>query len=209
LDLTADELAFQPAPGELIEIGQVRRRDGAVTSLRRVGDLGVLHLPLGDPGQHLMGSDGKLHVAAVVSVEPKTTRADQLRGAVAVSRLVDVAAFDTRLRKAGFAVRVDVPGGGGVVIGALPADGNARVEPLPLYADAARGSKMSALLKPGGAPSLGYVLAALAALLAGLGGAALLWRRAAATAARRIAEEDAPLPELVQEVHSDRNDRRW
>jgi hypothetical protein len=199
LDLTADELAFQAAPAELIEIGQVRRRDGAITSLRRVGDADVFNLPLADPGQHLVGGDGRLHVVAVVSVEPKT-RADQLRGAVAVSRLVDVSAFDARLRRAGFAVRVDVPGGGGVMIGAAPAD--ARREQLPLYADAARGAKMTALVPSSGAPSLGYIVGALGLVLAAFAGAALLWRKKPAPL------EDAPLPELVQEVHIDLRDPR-
>ena len=199
LDLTADELAFQPAPGELIEIGQVRRRDGAITSLRRVGDAVVFELPLADPGQHLVGGDGRLHVVAVVSVEPKT-RADQLRGAVAVSRLVDVAAFDARLRRAGFAVRVDVPGGGGVMIGKAPA--GARREALSLYADAARGAKMSALVPSSGLPSLPYVVAALGVLLAAFAGAALLWKN------KKPPPDDAPLPELVQEVHIDLRDRR-
>jgi hypothetical protein len=204
LDLTADELAFQPAPGELIEIGQVQRRDGNVTSLRRVGDVAVFHLPLSDPGQHLMGGDGRLHVVAVVSVEPKT-RGDQLRGAVAVSRLVDVSGLAAKLGKAGLALRLDVPGGGGVVIG--PPAANARVVGLPLYADAARGAKLSALLSSGGAPGAWWVVGAIVALAVGGGGAAWMWRRGGARARAQRWREEAPLPELVQEVHVDLKER--
>lgn len=199
LDLTADELAFQPAPGELIEIGQVRRRDGAVTSLRRVGDAGVFHLPLSDVGAHLVGADGQLHVVDVVGVEPKTGGAE-LRGAVGVSRLVETAALDARLRRLPFALRVDLPGGGGIVVGRAPSD--ARVEALPLYADAARGAKLAALVRAGNLPSAGYLAAATAVLLLALVAAALLWRQ------RPVARDEPPLPDLATEVHIDLRERR-
>jgi hypothetical protein len=199
LDLTADELAFQPAPGELIEIGQVRRRDGAITSLRRVGDAGVFHLPLGDIGTHLVGSDARLHVVDVVGVEPKTG-GDQLRGAVAVSRLVDTASLDARVRKLPYALRVDVPGGGGIVLGRAPADAHA--EELPLYADAARGAKLVALLRAGSLPSLGYLATAAGVLLLALTWAVMLWRY------RPPMRDEPPLPDLATEVHIDLRERR-
>lgn len=194
LDLTADELAFQPAAGELIEIGQVRRRDGAVTLLRRVGDAGVFHLPLADLGAHLLGADGRLHVADVVGVEPKT-QADVMRGSVAVSRLVDVAELATRLGRLPFALRVDTAGGGGIVVGKAPS--RARSEELPLYADAARGAKLVALLPANELPATGYLVGAIAILLAALVAAALLWR----SGAKVVAANDPPLPDLVPEGH--------
>jgi hypothetical protein len=203
LDLTSDELAFRAAPGELIEIGQVRRRDGAVTSLRRVGDAGVFHLPLADVGAHLVGSDGRLHVVDVVSVEPKTG-GDQIRGAVAVSRLVDTGTLDARLSRLGFALRVDVPGGGGIIIGRAPAD--AHTEGLPLYADAAHGAKLVALVRAGSLPSLGHLAGAGALFLLSLIAALFLWR-----SGPRPARDEAPLPDLVpegHEVHIDLRDRR-
>jgi len=202
LDLTADELAFQPAPGELIEIGQVRRRDGVVTSLRRVGDAAVFHLPLADIGAHLVGSDGRLHVVDVVGVEPKTG-GDQIRGAVAVSRLVDTASLEGRVRKLPFALRVDVPGGGGIVLGAASLD--AHVQELPLYADAARGAKLVALLRAGSLPAMGYVVTAAGVLLLALALAAVLWRRGPAATAAGV---EPPLPDLATEVHIDLRDRR-
>ncbi len=192
LDLTADELAFQPAPGELIEIGQVRRRDGTVTLLRRVGE-GLFHLPLADIGARLVGVDGRLHVVDVVSVEPKTG-GDQLRGAVAVSRLVDTGAIDARLRRLPFALRVDVPGGGGIVVGRGAA--GARAEALPLYADAARGAKLVALVPATGLPTMGYLVAAVVILLSSLLAAALLWR-----SAPRGMGSEPPLRDLVPEAH--------
>lgn len=200
LDLTADELAFQPAPGELIEIGQVRRRDGAVTSLRRVGDAGVFHLPLADIGSHLVGSDGRLHVVDVVGVEPKTG-GDQLRGAVAVSRLVDTAALDARVRKMPYALRVDVPTGGGVVLGTAPA--GATEKELPLYADAARGAKLIALMHAGNLPAMGYLVTAAGVLLLALAAAAMLWRQREAEG-----RDEPPLPDLATEVHIDLRERR-
>jgi hypothetical protein len=199
LDLTNEELAFQPQPDEVIEIAQVQRRDGAVTTLRRVGDGGSEHLPLADPGSRLLGVGGHLQVVDVVSVEPKT-RADQIRGAVGVSRVVDTAMLAGRLRRARTALRVDLPGGGGVVIGHAPAEPHE--VSLSLVADAAHGVKVTALAPTGLA--LGYLAGALAAFLAGLGMAAFLWRRATVLA---MAGE-APMRELVSEVHIDlRGDR--
>jgi hypothetical protein len=193
LDLTADELAFHPAPGELIEIGQVQRRDGAVTTLRRVGDGTTPHLPLGEPGTRLIGSAGDLRVVAIVDVDAKT-RADQIRGAVGVARPLDTAALEARILRAGFALRVDAPGGGGAVIGRVPA--SARVESLTLLADAARGAKLTALVPTGAASAL--LIVAVVVLLASLAVAAWLWRRGTATMAA-AADRDAPLPELVPE----------
>ena len=199
LDLTADELAFQPAPGELIEIGQVRRRDGAVTSLRRVGDAGLFHLPLAETGARVIGAEGRLLVVDVVGVEPKTG-GDQIRGAVAVARLVDTGALEARVRRLPFALRIDAPGGGGVILGAAPAD--ARTEALPLYAEAAHGAKLVALVRAGSLPSAGYLAGAVAVLLLSLLGAALLWRGGAAESS-----VEPPLPDLATEVHIDLRER--
>jgi hypothetical protein len=199
LDLTSDELAFQPAPGELIEIGQVRRRTGEVASLRRVGGLPGVHLPLADPGQHLLGNGGELQVVAVVGVEPKA-HADQMGGAVAVARTVDVSTLLSRLRRAGVAMRVTTHDGAEVALGRAPAGGS--VEPLSLYADAAHGATLSALLPSSSLPPLGYLIAAACMLLLGFGGAALTWRRQAPPV------DDSPLPDLVPEVHVDLRDRR-
>jgi len=200
LDLTNEELAFQPAPDEVIEIGQVRRRDGAVTTLRRVGNANTLRLPLAETGPKLMGGDGRLYVVDVVSVEPKT-RADQIHGAVGVSRTVDTATLAVKLRRAGIALRVDLPGGGGVIVGNPPS--NAHTEALALVADAAHGVKVTALTSTG--LGLGYLAGALLALLAGFTVAALLWRRAAVMAQ---AVDDLPLRDLIPEVHIDlRGDR--
>ena len=197
LDLTADELAFQPAPGELIEIGQVQRRDGAVTTLRRVGEGSDLKLPLGDVGTQILTSDGRLHVAAMVSVEPKT-RSDQIRGSVGVSRTVDTVALDVRLRRAGFALRLETPNGGRITIGTPPL--GAHAEPLSLYADAAHGVKLSAMAPPAGLPSLGFVLFAIVVFVGSLVVAGMMWRRGATTA---LPVDDPPLRDLVPEVHID------
>jgi hypothetical protein len=189
LDLTADELAFQPAAGELIEIGQVQRRDGGVTTLRRVGDGALVHLPLGEAGTRLIAADGRLSVVAVVDVEAKT-RADQIRGAIGVARLVDTAALAARVAPDGFALRVDAPGGGGAILGNAPAD--ARTHPLSFYADAAHGARLTALVAAGASASL--LVVAVLILGASLAVAVWLWRRAATVAA-----DAAPLSALVPE----------
>ena len=186
-----------PTPGEHIEIGQVQRRDGSVTTLRRVGDAGGLHLPLGDPGTRLFAGDGQLRVVAVVDVDAKT-RSDQIRGAVGVARPLDTAALSGKLARAGFALRVDAPGGGGAVIGKAPS--NARVEPLTLVADAAHGARLSALAPAGAAASL--LVAAFLVLLASLAAAAWLWKRASAAPATAPADEP-PLRDLVPENEHD------
>lgn len=198
LDLTADELAFHPAPGELIEIGQVQRRDGTVTTLRRVGDVVGFHLPLGDPGTRLFAGDGQLRVVAVVDVDAKT-RSDQIRGAVGVARPIDIAALAAKLSRSGFALRVDAPGGGGAVIGTAPS--SPRVEPLTLVADAAHGAKLTALA-PAGASAILLVVAFLV-LFASLGVAAWLWKRASAAAPLAAPVDEPPLRDLVPENEHD------
>ena len=160
----------------------------------------MFHLPLADIGSHLVGSDGRLHVVDVVGVEPKTG-GDQIRGAVAVSRLVDTAALEAACAGCRYALRVDVPGGGGIVLGRAPAD--ARTEELPLYADAARGAKLVALLRSGSLPSLATRAAAGVLLLA------LAWAAVLGAAAPAVAQRvEPPLPDLATEVHIDLRDRR-
>lgn len=96
LDLTVDELAFRPQPGESIEIGQVSKRTGAVTYLLRLGQKDATHLPLSKPGRHVVVAGDKLLAAAVQTVVPRQ-RADELTGAVAVSKPVDFSPAVARL----------------------------------------------------------------------------------------------------------------
>ena len=194
LDLTAEELAFQPQPGEFIEIGQVRRADHAVTSLRRVGSTAVVHLPLADSGMHLIAAGGELHAAAIVSVEPKQ-RADVLRGAIGVSRRVELGPVAERLAQAGIAARLETTQGS-ITIGHAPA--HARAEAHPLRGDVARSVRLVLLLPARHAPTAGYIVAAIAVLLASLGAAAFLSRRRATPE-----RPDPELPELVSQVYID------
>jgi hypothetical protein len=158
-----------------------------------------VHLPLANPGQHLLGSGGELQVVAVVGVEPKA-HADQMGGAVAVARTVDVSTLLSRLVRAGVALRVTTHDGAEVALGRAHAGGG--VELLSLNADAAHGATLSALLPSSTLPPLGYLIAAACMLLLGFGGAALTWRRYAPPV------DDLPLPDLVPEVHVDLRDRR-
>ena len=109
-DLTADELAFRPSAGELIEIAQIPRPGGPAgpespaRTMLRIPDRGP-DLPMGESGVRMQIWQGAIHVAAIVSVEPRE-RARELRGAVAVDRTLDVSAFSSRVRALGLAARV-------------------------------------------------------------------------------------------------------
>lgn len=202
LDLSADELAFQAQPGEFIEIAQVQRRTGAVLSLRRVGPT-PLALPLGDSGLHLIAHGGQLHVASIVSVEPKE-RADRLRGAVGVSRRVELTALEARLQDLGVGLRLQTSTGT-LTLG--PARPSARGTVMALHADAARGATLWVLAPSAAVPGATWMVAALVLLGSALAAAALFWHRGRAAPLAGDSAE-APLPDLVTEVHVDLRGQR-
>lgn len=195
LDLTAEELAFRPQPGEVIEIGQVFRKDRSIVSLRRVGSAAVLHLPLAAPGHHLIAAGGELHAAEVVDVIPKE-RADELVGAVAVSRRVELAPVAERLAQAGVAARIETAAGS-VTLGSAPAD--AREQPYAFPPEVP--VKLVLLLPEEQIPAPGFLLAAGLLLLVSGIGAKLAWRRPTGFAAEF--EET----QRVNRIHIDLNQR--
>ena len=109
-DLTADELAFRPHAGEIIEIAQIPRQGGpsgpesTPRTMLKIPDRGP-DLPIGQSGVRMQIWQGEIHVAAIVPVEPRE-RARELRGAVAVDRTLDVSQFSSRVRAMGLAARV-------------------------------------------------------------------------------------------------------
>lgn len=109
-DLTTDELAFRPHAGELIEIAQVPRlggpagAEGIPKTMLRIPDRGPA-LPLGQSGISMQIWQGEIHVAAIVSVEPRE-RTRELRGAVAVDQPLDLSTFSSRVRALGLTAKV-------------------------------------------------------------------------------------------------------
>jgi hypothetical protein len=188
LDLTADELAFKPQQGESIEIGQVMNADRRVVPLLHLGEKDVVHLPLGEPGPHLVLADDRLHVVMVAGIAPKT-RSNELRGAVGVSRPVDLSVLRSKLSDEGI--------GGRLMLGAqaLPlgsALGTADAVPVKLSSDP--DLKLIFSVPRHGRTSLLLYLIALVIAAAGIGVALVFYRR-------ELTLENAPLPELVPEQH--------
>ena len=97
-DLTTEELAFRPHPGEHIEITQVRRDGGEPRRLLRLPVEDDLALPL-RAGTHLVVRAGQLHLVTVMSIEPRQ-RADELVGVLAVAKQLDTSAFGAAPRGA-------------------------------------------------------------------------------------------------------------
>ena len=109
-DLTSDELAFRPHPGELIEIAQVPRLvgsagvEGPPQTMLRIPEVGP-PLPMGQSGVRMQVWHGDIHVAAIIAVEPRE-RSRELRGAVAVDQPLDLSSFSSRVRALGLTARV-------------------------------------------------------------------------------------------------------
>ena len=98
-DLTTEELAFRPHPGEHIEITQMRRGGGEPRRLLRLPVESDLALPV-IPGTHLVVQANEIHVVTVVSVEPRQ-RADELVGILAVAKQMDPSPIAQRLAARG------------------------------------------------------------------------------------------------------------
>lgn len=107
-DLTQDELAFRPRPGETVAIGQ----------LSRVGTpLILLALPKGAEAPPIAGAQGPtigiagdgLVISEAVRVTPRE-RADELQGVVAASQRVDLDELSRKLAAEGVSAAVTAGG---------------------------------------------------------------------------------------------------
>ncbi|MCE9575550.1 MAG: serine/threonine protein kinase [Deltaproteobacteria bacterium] len=108
-DLTKDELSFRPAPGETVELGQVQ--DGKAASLLRLPESSAVAAPLTKAGSYLMSSSGALMIGEVQEIMPEPA-VGSMRGALAVSRTVDLARLANKLDKLGGGARLELAGGG-------------------------------------------------------------------------------------------------
>ena len=198
-DLTDEELAFRPQPGETIEIAQRPRRGGAAVGLLRIPEGSPVAAPLGKPGVHLIESGGALRIAAVVDFEPRE-RAEEIVGVVAVSRVPDMKGVTSLL----------APVGGGVVLetaaGAIPIGGPVDRARGTTEVAIGKGERQPAARLVAPAPVAGVwrrdrlgIAGALAAL--GLIGAALVWWRS--RPATRLPAV-SPISEIVMPRRGDR-----
>jgi len=169
-DLTTEELAFRPHPGEQIEITQMRRGGGEPRRLLELPADSQTTLPV-LPGTHTIVQGDHVSVVTVVSVEPRQ-RADELVGILAVAKQVDTSSIERRLTARGISAELRTFQGS-VTIAGKPL-GAAAVEKIPLTGPAAEGAQLvAASVVQARWPR---IVAPIVLLLA-FGGAGLLWRR--------------------------------
>ena len=173
-DLTTEELAFRPHPGEHIEITQMRKGGGEPHRLLRLPAESDLALPV-LPGTQVVVRAGKLHVVTVVSVEPRQ-RAEELVGILAVSKQIDTSAIEQRLGARGISAELRTLQGSLTLAGRAPSSPEAKVA---LTGPAAEGAELVAA-NIGKARWPGFVAPLI--LVFSLAAAGILWRRGATNA---------------------------
>jgi hypothetical protein len=184
-DLTGEELAFRPHPGEQIEITQMRKGGGEARRLLHLPAESETALPV-LPGTQVVVRQDKLHVVTVVSVEPRQ-RADELVGVLAVSKQIDTAAIGQRLAARGINAVLRTTQGALTLAGNAPASPEAKIA---LTGPAAEGVVLVAA-------NVGKVrwprVVAPLVLVVSLAAAGVLWRRGLA-APRPTSSPLAPVP---------------
>jgi hypothetical protein len=177
-DLTTEELAFRPHPGEHIEISQVRRGGGEPRRLLRLPEDGDLQLPV-LPGTHVVVRGNEAHIVTVVSVEPRQ-RADELVGLLAVAKQLDMSAIRQRLAGRGINAELRTTQGSLTLAGRAPSESSIEAK-LPLASPAGQGAVIVAANI--GRARWPRVVSPFILVLS-LAGAGLLWRRSAAAPVR-------------------------
>ena len=104
-DLTQDELAFRPHPGETIAIGQIPKRGGKPPVLLRLVPEGAAPPSFELGGPHLHAAGEALSLTEAASVIPRE-RAREVEGVIAVSWAADLRPLSAGLIGAG--VRAEV-----------------------------------------------------------------------------------------------------
>ena len=187
-DLTTEELAFRPHPGEHIEITQMRKGGGEPRRLLRLPAESDLALPV-LPGTQVVVRAGKLHVVTVVSVEPRQ-RAEELVGILAVSKQIDTSAIEQRLAARGISAELRTIQGSLTLAGTAPASPETKVA---LTGPAAEGAVLvAANIGKARWPRIVSPLILLISLVA----AAVLWRRGTVEA------RPAPSPSGARPAHA-------
>jgi hypothetical protein len=168
-DLTADELAFRPHPGEHIEITQLQKAGGEPRRLLSLPADSDVRLPV-VPGTHAVARANHLHVVTVVSVEPRQ-RADEVVGALAVSKQIDTSRIEQRLAARGINAQLRTSQGSMTLAGSPPGTVEAKVA-LP-------GAGAELVASNVGRPRWPLLVSPLILMLS-LAAAGLLWQRGAA-----------------------------
>jgi hypothetical protein len=185
-DLTTDELAFRPHPGEHLEITQMRRGGGEPRRLLRLPVESELALPV-IPGTHVVVQANEIHVVTVVSVEPRQ-RVEELVGILAVAKQLDPSPIAKRLAARGIDAELRTIRGSITLAGSKPSSVEVKVA---LAGPAAEGAELVAA-KVGQARWPRWLSPAV--LAASLLGALLLWRRGGAAPAPRHEMAFGPFP---------------
>ena len=199
-ELNATDLKFQFNEGETVEIGQVLT-GGREKVLLRMPETMKMTVALGKPGQHLMIDRSRLIVSEVVNVEPVEKVEGQVTGAVAVSQAVSLTDLVDKLDALGTAARVELDGK--VVVAnkrASASEQGASTRAAALASPLGKQvSVVAEVLPPQTSRNVGMLGGAVAAALAGLVGAAVLWKRAGAEAgpAGARAAGGTPVPSNV------------
>jgi hypothetical protein len=185
-DLTGEELAFRPHPGEHIEITQMRKGGGEPRRLLHLPAESDMALPV-LPGTQVVVRQNQLHVVTVVSVEPRQ-RAEELVGILAVSKQIDTTAIWQRLAARGIDAELRTIQGSLTLAGKAPASPEVKIA---LTGPASEGAQLVAA-------NVGKVrwprFVAPVVLVVSLAAAGLLWRRGAAAPARPTASPFAGVP---------------
>lgn len=188
-DLTTEELAFRPQPGEHIEIAQVERSQRRVRRLIRIPADTRPTFTLSEPGLQLVPDGDRTHVMAVVKVEPRDQE-KVLNGLIAVAQLLDVANVGARFGALGVGARLETPTGS-IVVSVVRATGGTREVRRPLRGSAADGTQL-VMMVPGGT-AWGHVAGGMGLLVAAVMVSMLLIRRADAAAG----QAETPLDEAT------------
>ncbi len=171
-DQTQTELAFRPNAGETITIGQVAK-DGSTTVLLVLPPGGTPARAFDRDGARAELAGGRLQLLDVLPVIPQDAeRRNEVRGALAIARAIDLAPFAQRLDAAGAAARLEVDGQR-LAVGARAIGEGEPVVAAPLASEPGRGVRLSLAIPfaPGGPPlqPIGGGLVGLGLLLGLLG----------------------------------------
>jgi hypothetical protein len=121
------ELKFDPKPGEVIELGQLRADGPAVLAIQPEGGAHTTHA--GAFGHYTDMAGNKLAITEVVEVKPTT--AGGLRGYISVSRPLELTTAVSALAQAGVSGRFELAGETMSIGGPLAANAVTTTQTLP------------------------------------------------------------------------------
>jgi hypothetical protein len=115
-DLTQDELAFRPHPGETIAIGQINKRSGKPAAVLLLTPPNATLPSFEQRGTRFQILHRQFVVTEAVEIVPRE-RAEEVRGVLVVSAEIDVSAVSAAMAKEGVQAEL-LAGGNGLPLGA-------------------------------------------------------------------------------------------